>query len=134
MIHYLLDTNICIHFMRLKYGVAKHIEEIGWEHCCISEITVAELFYGAERSDNVAKNRKLVESFCQDIEIIPIGTALKKYARNKAILCKQGTPIEDLDLFIGSTATANQLIMVTENVKHLQRIPDIQIENWVNRD
>lgn len=134
MIHYLLDTNICVHFMRLKFGVAECIEKIGWEQCCISEITVAELLYGAERSNNPAKNRLLVEQFCQDIEIIPITTCLKVFAQNKAILCEQGTPIEDLDLLIGSTASANGLIMVTENVKHLQRIPNIRIENWVKRN
>ena len=45
----------------------------------------------------------------------------------------QGTPIEDLDLFIGCTAVANQMIMVTENKKHLGRILNIEIENWVHR-
>ena len=36
----------------------------------------------------------------------------------------------DLDLLIGSTAVAIDCIMVTENVKHLNRIENIQIENW----
>lgn len=37
------------------------------------------------------------------------------------------------DLLIGSTAVANNLVVVTENVKHLGRIPNIEIENWVDR-
>ena len=49
MKRYLLDTNICVHFMRQKFGVDEHIEKVGWEHCCISEVTVAELLFGAER-------------------------------------------------------------------------------------
>lgn len=51
MKRYLLDTNICVRFMRQKFGVDEHIEKVGWEHCCISEVTVAELLFGAERSN-----------------------------------------------------------------------------------
>ena len=42
--------------MRQKFGVDEHIEKVGWEHCCISEVTVAELLFGAERSNNVERN------------------------------------------------------------------------------
>jgi tRNA(fMet)-specific endonuclease VapC len=48
-------------------------------------------------------------------------------------LRKKGTMISDFDLFIGSTAIANELIMVTENVKEFERISGITIENWVIR-
>ena len=119
--------------MRQKFGVDEHIEKVGWEHCCISEVTVAELLFGAERSNNVERNLQLVTDFCQDIKVIPLSSALCCYAWSKAALYIQGTPIEDLDLFIGCTAVANQMIMVTENKKHLERIPNIEIENWVHR-
>ncbi len=33
MKRYLLDTNICVRFMRQKFGVDEHIEKVGWEHC-----------------------------------------------------------------------------------------------------
>lgn len=45
MTHYLLDTNICIHFMRNSFNMAQRIEEVGWQHLSISEITVAELYF-----------------------------------------------------------------------------------------
>ena len=102
-----------------KFGVDELIEKVGWEHCCISEVTVAELLFGAERSNNVERNLQLVTDFCQDIKVIPLSSALCCYARSKAALYSQETPIEDLDLFIGCTAVANQMIMVTENKKHL---------------
>lgn len=133
MKNYLLDTNICIHLMRRNKGVIEQIEDKGWENCCISEITVAELLYGAEKSNDVEKNLRIVKEFCEDIEIVPLCTALRKYAYNKALLRRAGIPVDDLDLFIGSTAIANHQIMVTENVKHLNRLPDIVIENWVKR-
>ncbi|MDR1005134.1 MAG: type II toxin-antitoxin system VapC family toxin [Prevotellaceae bacterium] len=134
MKQYLLDTNICIHFMRQKYNIDNCIKEVGWNNCCISEITIAELLYGAERSNNIENNFRLIKAFCQNIRIIPLTNVLKAYAKNKAYLYSKGTPIEDLDLFIGSTATTFNLIMVTEDVRHFQRIPYIKIENWVKRD
>ncbi len=133
MTHYLLDTNICIHFMRNSFNVAQRIEEVGWKHLSISEITVAELLYGAERSNNIEKNYRIVQSFCREINVIPLGHTLELYAKHKAFLYKQGIPIEDLDLFIGCTAIAHNMILVTENVKHLMRIPGIKIENWIKR-
>lgn len=41
--------------------------------------------------------------------------------------------ISDFDLMIGSTAIANELIMITENVNEFKRISGIEIENWVQR-
>ena len=54
-------------------------------------------------------------------------------AKEKAILKKTGTMIDDLDIFIGTTAVANNMILVTDNEKHISRISDIEIENWVKR-
>lgn len=47
---YLLDTNICIHYFKGQFGLKKKIENIGFENFAISEITLAELIYGAEKS------------------------------------------------------------------------------------
>lgn len=133
MKRYLLDTNVCVYFLRERFEVAQHIATAGWRNCCISEITVAELLFGAENSDNIEKNIRLVEDFCENIEVIPITDALRVYAREKVRLRRQGTPIEDLDLLIGSTAKANGYILVTENIRHLSKVEDIEIENWIKR-
>lgn len=58
---------------------------------------------------------------------------MENFGDNKAYLKKQGNLIDDFDLLIGSIAVACDLIMVTEHVKHLERIPKIQIENWIKR-
>ena len=45
---------------------------------------------------------------------------------------RKGTLIDDIDLFIGATAVAIDAVMVTENVKHLNRMENIRIENWAS--
>ena len=60
---YLLESNICIHFFRGKYNIIEKLEEVGIYNCAISEITLAELVYGAEKSDNPKNNHKIIEMF-----------------------------------------------------------------------
>lgn len=130
---YLLDTNICIHLFRGKFNLNEKFSEIEIGDCAISEITLAELTFGAENSTNPKKNYKLIDAFSNQVNVLPIFNAITIYAKEKARLRKQGIMISDFDLLIGSTAVSNSLIMVTENITELQRISDIEIENWVQR-
>lgn len=132
--NYLLDTNICIHFFRGKFGVMEKMEAARAENCAISEITLAELAFGAENSDKPKKNHRLIEQLVQIITVIPLFNSIKLYGKEKARLRKAGTMISDLDLFIGCTAIENSLTMVTENTREFERISNIKLENWVVRE
>ena len=132
---YLLDTNICIHYLRGKFNVDKSIEDKGLENCYISEITVLELRYGAENSQNKEKSHNAVDIFLKGIVIIPIYGSVKKYAEEKVRLNKLGKPQNDeFDLLIGVTAIENKLILVTENRIDFERLDGIKIENWIIRN
>lgn len=130
---YLLDTNICVFYLKGKYDLLAKIEKIGRQHCFISEITVAELLYGASCSNDREKVLSEVNRFINQFEVLPIYESLPTFADTKAHLRKEGIPIDNFDLLIGVTAVHHKLIMVTENVKHLNRLPQIKIENWINR-
>ena len=132
---YLLDTNICIHLFRGQHSIADHIQEHQWENCCISEITKAELLLGEElalrRGKNVPKGA--VGKFVAAIEVLPISEGIELFAREKARLTCQGSPIEDFDLLIACTAIAHNCILVSENLKHMDCIEGLRVENWVER-
>ena len=81
---YLLDSNICIHFLRGKYNIIDKLNEVGIDNCAISEITLAELVFGAEKSDNPNKNNKLIEKFIGQMSILPIFDAIQTYGKEKA--------------------------------------------------
>ncbi len=108
----------------------KKIAEIGEQNCFISEITVAELKYGVENSKTIEAMRKIIEEFIPKFFVIPIYNSLDTYAKEKAKLRKQGLLIDDFDILIGSTAVANDMVMVTKNVAHLSRLDHIIIEDW----
>lgn len=133
---YLLDTNICVFLLRGQYDVDKKIDEVGLENCHISEITMAELKYGAElgRKKGMKQRAQGLDSFLSSIQILPISNAIDLYASEKARLRLAGTPADDdFDLLIGCTAIVNDLIMVTENIKDFKNFSNIKLENWIKR-
>ena len=130
---YLLDTNICVFYLRGKHALNKKFEFIGFENCYISEITIAELKYGAECSNKVDENLMLIAEFAKEINILPVFDCFDVYAQEKAKLRKVGALIDDFDLLIASTAIHNKMTLVTDNIKHFERIKNLVIENWIIR-
>lgn len=98
----------------------------------ISEITVAELKYGAANRTNPEKNTSTLNAFLSEVDIIPIFDALDTYASEKTRLKRSGTILDEFDLLIGATAVTHNLILVTNNTKHFSRLNGILLENWVS--
>ena len=69
MIHYLLDTNICVFYLRGKLDFNQYVEVPWRESCCISEVTVLELRYGAENSNNPQKHHQAVDVFLYGLKM-----------------------------------------------------------------
>lgn len=130
---YLLDTNICIHFLRGKFNLIYKFQEVKIDSCAISEITLAELIFGAENSSYPKNNLKLIDEFIDQVKILPIFNSIHICAKEKVRLRKKGEMISDFDLLIGATAIANDLVMVTENLREFNRIKKIKLENWIDR-
>jgi len=131
---YLLYTSICIFFLRGQLNLDKIINEKGLENCFISKITVFELKYGAENSDDPKKSHRAVDKFVKGLTIIPIFGIVDQYANNKIFLRKNGTPMHDeFDLIIGVTALTNEMILVSDNIKDFRHIQNLKLENWVER-
>jgi tRNA(fMet)-specific endonuclease VapC len=127
----LLDTDVCIELLRgNKKVIQKRKEED--DSIAISFMTLAELFYGAEKSSNPIKNRILVEEFVLTVSIIQSDySIMRKYAELKAHLETKGVPLTDADLFIAATTLTKCNKMITGNIKHYNRIDELLIENWI---
>lgn len=133
---YLLDTNICIFYLRGRYRIDQLIDKVGWGKFYISEITELELKMGVELSmqkDGIDRSEQL-NQFLSDINVLPINGAIDIAASEKVRLRLAGTPCDDnFDLLIACTAIANEMVCVTDNTKDFHRFMDIRLENWVIR-
>ena len=98
----------------------------------LSSITVAELFFGAEKSMAKKKNWAIVQSFTGTFEQIPFDTiCCQNYAKIRAKLEKAGEPIGPMDLLIASISITHNLKLVTNNVNKFKRIKSLNLENWI---
>jgi tRNA(fMet)-specific endonuclease VapC len=116
--------------MKGKFDLDQKFADIAADNLFISEITLAELKYGVEKSEQPAKNRQALAAFLTGVQLLPIVPALDIFAKEKARLRKAGTIIDDFDLLIGATAVAHGLTLVTNNSRHLARVENIVLEDW----
>lgn len=116
--------------MKGKFDLEAKFDNVATENCFISEITLAELKFGVEKSEKPEKNKKALDNFLSGVQILPIFHSLDLYAKEKARLQKAGTPIDDFDLLIGVTSITHKLTMVTNNTNHFKRIRGIKLEDW----
>ena len=130
MKRYLIDTNIAIFYMKGKFGLDAKFDAVNAEDCFISEITLAELKFGVEKSEKPEKNRKALDNFLSGVQILPVFHSLDLFAKEKARLQREGTPVDDFDLLIGVTSVTHNLTMVTNNTNHFKRIKGIKLEDW----
>ncbi|MEB3341444.1 type II toxin-antitoxin system VapC family toxin [Okeania sp.] len=129
---YLLDTNICIMYLKGKYqNIKSRIDNLEIEKIAVCSVVKAELFYGAMRSNNPQKSLNLQKSFISQFVSLPFNDFCTEiHGKIRAYLAKIGTPIGSNDLLIASIALANNLILMTHNLREFSRIKGLKIEDW----
>lgn len=129
---YMLDTNICIYAVKRKpEQVFLKLQEHDPSEVCISSITYAELFHGAEKSQSIEKNRVALALLLANIEIMDFdSSAAESYGKIRADLEKTGKPIGPLDMMIAGHAKSLGYTVVTNNTREFMRVDGLKLENW----
>ena len=128
----LLDTNIISLLIRRDSATTAKARNYTTTHqqFTISIITRFEILRGFKASGASAK-LALFEQFCEANMVLPLSDEIVVTASDiYADLYRRGALISDADILIAATAITHGLVMVTDNEKHFDRIPDLQIENW----
>ena len=77
------------------------------------------------------KPEQVLQRFQKALDELPFGVAAaSEYGAIRAYLQRQGTPIGPLDMLIAGHARAENLVLVTNNVREFERVPNLEIENW----
>ncbi len=129
---YLLDTNILSDFIRHPTGkIFTKIQEVGEETICTSIIVACELEFGAEKKNSQRLKQRITLAFSM-IPVLPLTQKVTSYyAKARTYLEQQGTPIGNNDLLIASHALSLNLTVITNNVREFSRVPNLQVENWL---
>jgi tRNA(fMet)-specific endonuclease VapC len=131
MLKYLLDTNIVIYAMKnrpqqVKKRFKQHRDQMG-----ISAVTLGELVFGAEHSQQVERNLADIEALVARLEVLPFDNkAAYHFGQIRAGLYRTGQPIGPYDMMIAGQARASGLKLITNNVKEFTRVPGLLLEDW----
>jgi tRNA(fMet)-specific endonuclease VapC len=129
---YLLDSDTIIYLRKGHPIVEENIARRAAKDILTTTISLAELYYGAYHSDHVESHVKLLDTFFRHMDIVPFcAVSALKFGHLKADLRKTGQLIEDMDLMIASIAIHHRMTLVSNNVRHFQRIKDLKLENWL---
>jgi tRNA(fMet)-specific endonuclease VapC len=132
VLHYLLDTNLCIRVLRDRpHGVRERFN-LAADGLCISTIVLTELLHGAAKSDRPDHNRSEVERFTARLEVLPFDAAAADHAADiRAVLERRGETIGGYDLLIAGHARSRGLIVVTGNLAEFERVDGLRCEDWL---
>ena len=131
MLRYLLDTNIVIYVIKRRPLAALQLFNENAGHMAISSITLAELLDGAEKSNEPARSRTVVEDFCSRLEVLTYGPkAALHYGSIRASLERRGLPIGVNDLHIAAHARSEGLTLISNNLREFERVEALQLANW----
>ncbi len=127
----LLDTDVCIELLRGNRTVIEKRKDCN-DDIAVCFMTIAELFYGAEKSKNRKHNMILVEKFILSLAIIQTDVRLlKKFGELKSTLEKTGTTVPDADVMIAATALTKCRRLITGNIRHFERFEGLTLDNWI---
>ena len=132
MIHYLLDTDICIYLNNNNpERVVQRMQQIQMDEMAISSITVFELIHGALKSQKVTQNLNQIKELSQMITVLNLDSKAAEAAANiRRELESRGTPIGSFDVLIAGQALSLDAILVTNNTREFSRIQNLKLENW----
>ena len=128
---YLLDTDTWIEYFHRRGSVEKHIADTPAEQIYASEVSIAELTYGALHSKAVEKRLQEPKEIEETFTVLPIGDWIRDYAEIRHALTSKRFAAGDFDILIAVTARHFDLTIVSHNIKHFQEMPGIQCVDWV---
>jgi tRNA(fMet)-specific endonuclease VapC len=132
---YALDTNVIIEFIRENKSIIKAVGEAGQvAPLLIPPYADYEVMRGiydknAKKQEYYYNGLKAISKRVDVDEYHVMDRAAKLHADRK----KQGKPIDDIDLLIAAWCVSARATLVTENTRHFVDIPDLHIENWMER-
>ena len=122
-----LDSDFIISYLKGNKDALIWVKENSNIELATTTINVFELYYG-EYKNRTLDEVSVLDYFLNDITILDINLKIaKKAGENAAMLEKEGRMLEFKDILIGTASVYYGYPLKTNNIKYLQRIPDIKL-------
>lgn len=125
---YLLDTDWMADYLGGKPLAMRLLASLAEEPISISIITFGEVYEGVYYGRNQANIEERFREILQWIDVLPLElSTMREYARISGRLRRVGMRLDSMDLLIAATALEHNLTLVTRNVRHFDRVPELTV-------
>ena len=129
---YIIDSDILIYFIKGRKEIVEELTKIPPQNLYTTRLNYTELIYGAYNSSRIEENLKVVRPFLENFQILEFDKESSEvFAKTKATLKKKGKIIQDMDLMIASIALRHDYALVSNNIKHFERIDGLDLIGWL---
>ena len=127
---YLIDTDWVIDYLDGDEDVVRRVKHLLPIGIGISVVSLAKLYEGVAYSRNPVASESFLGIFLDDLDIFPLDEDVcRLFGVERGRLRSVGTMIGDFDLLIGCSAKFHVLTVLTNNLRHFTRIPDLGVES-----
>jgi predicted nucleic acid-binding protein len=119
----LCDTNILIDIYKGNDNIIKIAKEIGQENIAVSDITCAELYFGARNKQELGMIKKDMGALI----ILPIDNTISNLAVNLVEKYALSHKLSIPDALIEATAVINNIKLFTLNIKDFKYIENVSL-------
>ena len=131
MITHLLDTDVCIYALKKRSRALLQKLSANEDRMAVSDVTLSELYFGAEGFDDPAGRVSIIEDFTSRLEVLPFDGKAARHAGNiRAALEGRGERIGAYDIQIAATARSQGLVPATNNIREFARVEGLRVEKW----
>jgi tRNA(fMet)-specific endonuclease VapC len=131
---YCFDTDVLSAVLRRDppLRLIRRLATVPAEQQFTTAITLGELLYAATKRGSPALAERVRDLVRSLVAILPFDdAAAEHYGSLRAELELTGRRPDEPDLRIASIALANDLAVVSGNVRHFARVPHLRVENWL---
>jgi tRNA(fMet)-specific endonuclease VapC len=126
--NYLVDTDWVIDYLKGEDRAIQLLDPLVPEGMAVSLITYGEIYEGIYYSRTPAQHEQIFQAFLHAVTVLPLTErAMEKFARIRGDLRSRGQIIGDLDILIAATALDLNLTLITQNVRHFNRIEALEL-------
>lgn len=128
---YLIDTDVSLFAIRGNETILKRLGRLTDKSWAISAVTRYEIQKGIEANPTTRSSSK-ARAFLNDVETLNLNTeAATGAAQVYQALRIQGLSIGTADELIAGHALSLNATLVTNNIKHFEKVPGLKLESWV---
>lgn len=125
---YLLDTDVVVSYLKGRADAVALLQQLLPDGLTLSTISYGELYEGITFGRDPASHMSSFRRFLHAVRVLDVNRLIAhNFGRVRGTLRQQGMPLPASDLLIGATALAYDLILVTRNLRHFQRIPGLRV-------